>query len=84
MDTVFLFLTIYWEYIPYGIGFMSILILYFFPCAVAAGRTNNQIDISFFWTNLLSGWTVIGWVICLVWAYKIKPKDNDIKNVSRS
>ena len=77
MDYVDLILKNYWWYIPYGIGFIPILILYFFPCAVAAGRANNQIDIYFFWTNLFIGWSIIGWVICLVWAYKIKPKDND-------
>ena len=48
---------------------------YFFPTLIAWGwfekAKNNTMAIFVF--NLLLGWTFIGWVISLVWAFK---KDN--------
>jgi hypothetical protein len=41
--------------------------LYFLPTALALGRKHRNRS-ALFALNLFTGWTVIGWVICLVWA----------------
>ncbi|HAH20158.1 MAG TPA: superinfection immunity protein [Candidatus Omnitrophica bacterium] len=45
------------------------LFLYFFP-SVIAGLRRNKNTLAIFLLNFLLGWTVIGWVIALVWAVK--------------
>ena len=44
-----------------------ILLLYFVPLVVASVRKhNNRVAIGML--NLCTGWTILGWVIALVWA----------------
>jgi hypothetical protein len=43
------------------------LLIYFVPTLVAIGRKNFG---AIFVTNLLFGWTMIGWGIALIWAVK--------------
>lgn len=43
------------------------LLFYFAPAFVGKDKKNFT---SIFVLNLLLGWTFIGWVIALVWAYK--------------
>ena len=54
------------------IGIVSIALLigvYFFPTICAAIRKHeNESAIGL--TNLLLGWTFIGWAVCLIWAFK--------------
>jgi hypothetical protein len=44
------------------------LMLYFLPTIVARKRGIAVGTEMIFWVNLLIGWTVIGWVVCLLWA----------------
>ena len=54
--------------ISYGVFFVCAAALYFTPALVAkARRKENVIAISVL--NLFLGWTVIGWVGALVWAF---------------
>ena len=47
-------------------NFVFILCVYFLPALIAAlRRHHNQNAIVL--TNLLFGWTVIGWVVALIW-----------------
>ncbi len=52
---------------------LSILILllalfaYFLPTVMASSRGHQNIGMIFL-TNLLLGWTVLGWIAALVWA----------------
>ena len=50
-------------------GFLIIVVaglcFYFIPARVGGGKRN---EMAIFWLNLLLGWTVIGWVVALVWA----------------
>jgi len=39
---------------------------YFLPSFVAANKKNSG---AIFMANLLLGWTVFGWIICLIWAF---------------
>jgi hypothetical protein len=45
----------------------AILALYFLPSALAVARKHRNRS-ALFLLNLCAGWTVIGWVICLIWA----------------
>ena len=52
---------------PLYTGPLLILVLYFLPIGVAALRNHNrQLDIIVI--DLWLGWTVIGWMLALVWA----------------
>ena len=49
--------------------------MYFLPWLVALGREHNA-TIHIFFVNLLIGWTVLGWIICLVWSLTSNTKQN--------
>lgn len=51
---------------------LLIAALYFLPwlCALMRGRTNTG---SIFLLNLFLGWTLVGWVVALVWAFAHDP-----------
>jgi len=49
--------------------FGSGIILYFLPSIIAFARSKRDAT-SIFVLNLFLGWTLIGWVIALVWALK--------------
>jgi hypothetical protein len=51
------------------------LVLYFFPSIVASGRENHNTTAIFVF-NLFLGWTLIGWVLALVWAF-VKPSQQN-------
>lgn len=43
-------------------------IIYFIPAANAQSRKHKSTS-AIFAANLFFGWTVIGWLVCLVWSY---------------
>jgi RNA polymerase subunit RPABC4/transcription elongation factor Spt4/uncharacterized membrane protein YqaE (UPF0057 family) len=47
---------------------LVILAIYFAPSMVAASRRHNS-GAAIFALNLLLGWTVLGWIAAIVWAY---------------
>lgn len=49
----------------FGFGF----VLYFLPAIIAFARSKRD-AVSILVLNLFLGWTMIGWVIALVWALK--------------
>jgi hypothetical protein len=49
----------------FGFGF----VLYFLPAIIALARSKRD-AVSILVLNLFLGWTMIGWVIALVWALK--------------
>jgi hypothetical protein len=49
----------------FGFGF----VLYFLPTIIAFAREKRD-AVSILVLNLLLGWTMIGWVIALVWALR--------------
>ena len=49
----------------FGFGF----IYYFLPSNVSLARSKRN-TLSIFFLNLFLGWTLIGWVVALVWAVK--------------
>ena len=51
-----------------------IALLYFLPWVVAARRQHHQVN-SIFMLNFLLGWTVLGWIMALVWSVSHVPRD---------
>jgi len=49
----------------FGFGF----VMYFLPSLIALVRSKRDI-LAIFLLNLFLGWSVIGWIIALVWAVK--------------
>jgi hypothetical protein len=43
------------------------VLLYFLPAIIAMKRGHKQQN-SIALTNLFFGWTLLGWVICLIWS----------------
>jgi hypothetical protein len=56
-----------------GIG----LVMYFLPSIIALARSKRDLT-TIFLLNLFLGWSVIGWIVALVWAAK-----NDVPVVVR-
>jgi len=53
-------------FIPFlGFGF----VMYFLPSLIALGRSKRDL-MAIFLLNFFLGWTMIGWVVALVWAVK--------------
>lgn len=52
------------------IGVVLALFLYFLPTIIAITRKHINV-LSIFILNLLTGWTFVGWVIAIVWAFKV-------------
>jgi len=48
-----------------GFGF----VLYFLPSIIALARSKRD-TLAIFLLNFFLGWTVIGWIVALVWAAK--------------
>lgn len=42
-------------------------VVYFLPYFIAVKRKHHQ-KLAIDWLNLLLGWTVLGWVIALIWS----------------
>jgi len=49
----------------FGFGF----VMYFLPTLIALVR-DKQDKLTIFLLNFFLGWSVIGWIVCLVWALK--------------
>ena len=45
-----------------------IITLYFIPTLIASLRKHNNSN-SILLTNLFFGWTLLGWLICLIWSF---------------
>jgi len=53
------------------------LVLYFLPSIIALARSKRDL-LAIFLLNMFLGWSVIGWIVALVWAAK-----NDVPVVVR-
>jgi hypothetical protein len=52
----------------FGFGF----VMYFLPSIIALARDKRD-KLSIFLLNFFLGWSVIGWVVALLWALKSDP-----------
>ena len=65
------------DYGTFGmVVFLAVVVaVYFIPNWVASARKHPNAN-AIFVTNLLLGWTIVGWVVALVWAFTtIKPQE---------
>ncbi|TRO94468.1 superinfection immunity protein [Glycocaulis profundi] len=46
---------------------LLLVVLHFLPTIIALARGHHD-GFAIFLTNLLLGWTVLGWVIALIWS----------------
>lgn len=53
----------------FGFGFGIPFLLYFLPSIIALARSKRD-TLAIFLLNLFLGWSVIGWIVALVWAAK--------------
>jgi len=53
-----------------GLGFALCMALYFLPTIIGWHKRNAG---GIFVLNLLLGWTLVGWVVALVWALTVDP-----------
>ena len=54
-----------------GHGLFAILVMfgiYMLPTLIALFRRKAEGGVSILQVNVLLGWTVVGWILCLVWA----------------
>jgi len=54
-------------FFPFFFGFP--LVLYFLPSIIALARSKRDL-LAIFLLNMFLGWSVIGWIVALVWAAK--------------
>lgn len=71
-----------------GMIYAIVLVLLYFTPTITAVMRKNHNSIAIFVLNLLLGWTLIGWIIALIWAYKVPTTERIIiektDNVERS
>ena len=53
-----------------GLGILVVIIVYFMP-SIVAGMRRKQNTGAVFALNLFLGWTLLGWVVALVWALTV-------------
>lgn len=61
----------------FGLGFGIPLVMYFLPSIIALARSKRD-TLAIFLLNLFLGWSIIGWIVALVWAAK-----NDVPVIVR-
>ena len=47
--------------------------IHFMPTIIASLRHSRSV-VGIFLVNLFLGWTVIGWIVALIWAFQSEPK----------
>lgn len=55
--------------------------LYFLPYIIAHYKLHQQ-QTAIFVLNLFAGWTVIAWIICLVWAFTTKKDEKIVATIN--
>lgn len=53
----------------FGFGLLIPLAMYFLPTIIALARSKRD-TLAIFLLNFFLGWSVIGWIVALVWAAK--------------
>ena len=60
----------------FGFGSLVVMFIgYFLPWIIALLRGTRS-NVGIFFINLLFGWTMIGWVVALIWAIVAERKSN--------
>jgi hypothetical protein len=60
-------------FFPFFVPFFGFTtVMYFLPSIIALARSKRDL-LAIFLLNLFLGWSVIGWIVALVWAAKTDP-----------
>jgi hypothetical protein len=51
-----------------GFGLLALLLCLYFLPTIIAGKRGVNAGFALFFVNLFVGWTVVGWIVCLIWA----------------
>jgi hypothetical protein len=67
--------------------FAVLLVPYLLPSVIAYRRWHKNFK-AIFALNILLGWTLLGWIVCLVWSFTSDTKsektdDAEIKNIAK-
>jgi hypothetical protein len=54
-----------------GVLLVSCVSFYFLPAVIALWRSHRSFGTILF-VNLLFGWTGLGWLVCIIWAFRGK------------
>ncbi|QMV19833.1 superinfection immunity protein [Granulicella sp. 5B5] len=57
----------------FGLCLIPFGAIHFLPTIIAALRNSRHV-VAIFLLNLFLGWTVIGWIVALIWAITSEPK----------
>lgn len=57
--------------------FVSLSLFFYFAPALIAVWRNHRNGMSIFLTNLFFGWTVLGWLIALIWSASANDSAHD-------
>jgi len=57
-----------YQHIALLFGIFFLLVLYFLPTIIAFSRYKRNV-VAILVLNILAGWTFVGWVIAIVWAF---------------
>lgn len=52
----------------FALGYLLGIALYMLPSIIALAKRNKRLKVILF--NIFLGWTIVMWIICLVWACK--------------
>jgi uncharacterized membrane protein len=63
------------------IGIILILAIYFLPSIIGSKHRNST---SIFILNLLLGWTLLGWIVAIIWAVSNDKKETVIVDNKKS
>ncbi len=60
-------------HVLFGLCLIPFGVIHFLPTIVAALRNSRHL-VAIFLLNLFLSWTVIGWIVALIWAITSEPK----------
>jgi cytochrome c biogenesis protein CcdA len=69
-----------------GFGFIAFLLLpllYFIPAIISAAR-NHTNNVAILLLNIFLGWTMIAWLVILIWSIAGKPRKSTTKSKHNS
>lgn len=57
------------------VGFIAVAVVYFAPSVIGNRKANRW---AIFTLNLLAGWTIVGWIVAMVWAFCAEPSEKPV------
>ena len=56
---------------------LSFIVLYFLPTMIALSKPRHKYVSAIVTLNILLGWTIIGWVVALVWSMMKEKEESE-------